>query len=423
MKVSVEKIDDINMILIGTIEDAMTQQKVSELKEQAAKIPQQSSDTEPTQMSNEQFEQEAGSQILKAFIQEGLQEAGVDVENILGQPGFRKYEKRDEGIYLEILLSTSPFVDTSINYKDAIPAYKKPIADPKKVETKLLEMATQQASFTAIAEPRAVMFGDACVIDFEGFLDGVAFEGGAAEKFNLKIGSNSFIPGFEEQLIGMGYGEEKTISVTFPTEYQSADLAGKETEFKVKLHEIQEQKPLELNDAFGQKILNDATATLETLKGKLADQITADVLTQRYYEELKPKLIEELLKLFSFTLPQNVVEQEIDAKSFEAIQQMDAVEQTRYKDDKALFHALRESVKKAAQNSIKLALIVEALALKENVVVNDQEVLSALYYQAMMSGQDAQELVAYYEKNNLMQSAKMRLTEDKLFGQMLGFNL
>jgi len=102
---------------------------------------------------------------------------------------------------------------------------------------------------------------------------------------------------------------------------------------------------------------------------------------------------------------------------------MDTAEQTRYKEDKALFHALRESVKEAAQNSIKLALIVEALAIKENVVVNEQEVLSALYYQAMMSGQDAQELVAHYEKNNLMQSAKMRLTEDKLFGQMLGFNL
>ena len=411
------------MIISGTIEDAMTKQKVSELKEQAAKTPQKQSDTDPTQMSDEQFQQEAESQILKAFIQEGLKEAGVDVENILGQPGFKKYEKREDGIYLEIQLSTSPFVDTDINYKAALPMYEKPKADPKKVEAKLQEMATQQAPFTAIAVPRAVMHGDVTVIDFEGFLDGVAFEGGAAEKFNLKIGSNSFIPGFEEQLIGMAYGEERTISVTFPTEYQSADLAGKETQFKVKLHEIHEQKPLELNDAFGQKILNDSTATLETLKGKLADQITSDVLTQLYYEELKPKLIDALLNLFTFTLPQNIVEQEIDAKSLEAIQLMDAEQQTRYKEDKALFHALRESVKEAAQNTIKIALIVEALAQKENVNLTDQEVLSALYYQAMMSGQDAQELVAYYEKNNLMQSAKMRLTEDKLFGQLLGFNL
>ena len=94
--------------------------------------------------------------------------------------------------------------------------------------------------------------GDMVLIDFEGFVDGVAFDGGKAEKFNLKIGSGQFIPGFEEQIIGMKYDDEKTVTVTFPEDYQSADLAGKEAEFKVKLHEIQEQAPVELNDELAQ---------------------------------------------------------------------------------------------------------------------------------------------------------------------------
>lgn len=424
MKVTVEKIDDINMIISGTVDEEMTQERAATLKKQAATKTkkEETAETQAAQMNDDSFQQEAESEILKEFIQAGLKEANIDVENVLGQPGFKKYEKRDNGIYLEIQISTNPEIDTSVNYMDAIPAFEKPKADPKKVEAKLLEMAVQQAPFTAIQNPRAVAHGDVAVIDFEGFLDGVAFEGGTAEKFNLKIGSNSFIPGFEEQVIGMEYNEEKTIIVTFPQEYQSEDLAGKETEFKVKLHEIQEQKVLETDDAFAQKILNDQKATLETLKAKLADQITSESLSQLYYNELKPKLIDALLKKFEFTLPSNIVEQEIDAKTYEKIQQMSEEEKVIYKENKEKFHSLRDSVREEAKNTIKTALIVDALAKKENVVVNEQEVLSALYFQAMMSGQDAQELVAYYTENNLMTSAKMRLTEDKLFGQMLGFN-
>ncbi|WP_309499069.1 trigger factor [Sulfurovum sp.] len=424
MKVTVEKLDDINMIISGTVDDKMTQEQAAKLKEQAAikTKNEETTDTKVAQTNDDTFQQEAESEILKEFIQAGLKEANIDIENILGQPGFKKYEKRGNGIYLEIQISTNPEIDTSVNYKDAVPAFDKPKADPKKVEAKLLEMVVQQAPFTAIQNARAVTHGDVAVIDFEGFVDGVAFEGGMAEKFNLKIGSNSFIPGFEEQVIGMQYNEEKTIALTFPKEYQSKDLAGKETEFKVKLHEIQEQKAIEPDNAFAKKILNDEKATLETLKGKLADQITSESLSQLYYDELKPKLINALLNKFEFTLPNNIVEQEIDAKTYEKIQQMNENEKAIYNKNKEKFHALRDSVREDAEKTIKAALIVDALAKKEGVVVNEQEVLSALYFQAMMSGQDAQELVAYYTENNLMTSAKMRLTEDKLFGQMLGFN-
>jgi len=260
------------------------------------------------------------------------------------------------------------------------------------------------------------------VIDFEGFVDGVAFEGGSAQRFNLKIGSGSFIPGFEEQLIGMEYGEERSIQVTFPTDYQAADLAGKESTFVVKLHEIQEQKADEPDDAFAQKILRDPNATLTTLKEKFADQVISEEVSRVYMAELKPKMVAALLEKFDFTLPNNVVEQEIDARVSQISRTFTQEQHEEYTKNKGKFMELRESLREEARKTIKIALIVEALAKKEGVDVHEQEVHAALGYQAMMTGQDAQELLKYYEENNLMQSAKLGLTEDKLFGMLLGFH-
>ncbi len=415
MKVEVEKIDDINIIISGVIEDVMTQKKVTQLKEQA-KIEKQENDED---LSDEAFQQKAESAVLTEFIEAGLAKINVDVEEILGQPGFRKYEKRDNGLYLEIAIATNPTIDTNVDYSDIVPTFTQPDAAQEDIEAKLLEMTAQHGTFESIENPKPAENGDVAVIDFEGFVDGVPFEGGSAEKFNLKIGSNDFIPGFEEQMIGMEYGEERTITVTFPEDYQSTDLAGKESEFKVKLLEIQEQKPAVADDAFAQKVLNDKEATLDMLKSKLADQIQSQALSKFYNDTLKPLLVKGLLDTFEFTLPANIVEQEIDAKVTESMQQMSEEERIAFTKDKEKFPALREALRKEAEATIKKALIVDALAKKEGLEVDDHEIQSALYYQAMMSGQDAQELLKYYEENNLMTAAKMGLTEDKLFGKML----
>lgn len=417
MEVRAKKLDDININISGVIENKMTEDKVAALKAQAVK-----DNKEVTKEIEDAIQEAAQREVLTAFIEAGLNKAGVKVDDILGQPAFRKYDKKDNGLYLELALATAPKIDTDVDYSDIIPTFTQPEADPRKVDEKLEELALQQGTFTAIQTPRAVADGDVTLIDFEGSIDGNLFEGGTAEKFVLKVGSNAFIPGFEAQMIGMEYGEEKTITVTFPKEYSSADLAGKEATFKVKLHEIQEQKAKEINDAFAKSILNDEKATIETLKAKLADQINAQALSQFYNDELKPLLVTGLLSKFDFTLPANIVEQEIDAKVAERIQQMNEEEKDALNKDKNKFHTLRESLRKEAAYSIKKVLIVEALAKKENLKADDQEILSALYYQAMMSGQDADELVKYYKENNLMEAAKMGLTEDKLFGKMLGLD-
>ncbi|CAA6808583.1 MAG: Cell division trigger factor (EC [uncultured Sulfurovum sp.] len=440
MNVTVEQIDDINMVISGEVANSIIEANVEKLKENAKNLKEETKkelenemkDDEPVEdnliedvlkgMEPDNYQREAEGQILQAFIEAGLKKANVPVEDILGQPGFRKYENRENAIYLEIEISTAPTVNTDVEYMDIVPTFTKPVAPEADVLAQLRELAIQQASFTSIETAKSVENGDVAVIDFEGFVDGVAFEGGKAENFNLKVGSNSFIPGFEEQVIGMEYGEEKTIKVTFPADYSSADLAGKASTFNVKLHEIQEQKFVEPDDTFAQRVLNDETATLDTLKGKLAEKIASQALSNLYQDELKPKLVKGLLTKFDFTLPNNVVEQEIDAKVNERAQNMSREEHELYKESKDMFHQLRNQVRQDAKDSIKAALIVDALAKKENIVVDEQEIQAALYYQAMMAGQDAQELVEYYQKNNLMTSAKMGLTEDKLFGRMLGFD-
>ncbi len=415
MKVTVEKLDDINFILSGTVDNSIIDEKVTQLTEQKAK----ESDTEAT---DEEIKEEASGLAFKDFIDAGIKEANIKIQTVLGQPGLQKFEQNDKGVYFEVALSISPEVNVDIDYMDAIPSYTKPQASDKAIEEKLSEFVLQQAPFSKIANPRAVVDGDVTVIDFTGFIDGKVFEGGTAETFNLRIGSNSFIEGFEEQLIGMEYNEEKSVLVTFPKDYQAEDLAGKEAKFVVKLHEIQEQKAETPDDAFAQRTLSDTSATLDTLKQKLADQITSEELSQLYMSELKPKIVKGLLSKFDFTLPKNVVEQEIDAKVREKTKSFTQEEHKPYIDDKAKFAELRESVREAARATIKAALIVEAIAIKEGVVVHEQEVHAALGYQAMVTGQDADELLKYYKENNLMTSAKMGLTEDKLFGKLLGFD-
>lgn len=413
MKITVEKIDDINIIISGTVSNSIVAEKIAELKEQAKKAKTTDAKNDDT------FQRDAEGQILHDFIEAGMDKANVKPDEILGQPSFKEYEKQESGIYLEIEISTRPEIDTTVEYMDIIPSYIKSEIDQKDVDAELAEMAVQQAQFTKIKNARAVKHGDLVVIDLEGFLNGRALEGANEKEYHLKIGSRSFVPGFEEQMIGMKMDEEKTIKVTFPQDNQSKALAGKETEFNIKLHDIQEQKPMELNDAMAQKILNDEKATLNTLKERITEKITFQEFSNLYNEKLKPQIIKGLLTKFNFTLPSNSVEQEIDARINERAQRMSQEEHALYKEDKKKFSELRDTMRGEARDSIKAALIVDALAKKEGIVVDEQEVLTALTHQATTAGQDVQELLEYYKANNLMTSAKVGLIEDKLFRYMI----
>ena len=429
MKVTVNKVDDANVIVSGTIDNSAIEKNIDKMAVKAGKEMKvdgfRKGKVPPhvvKKLHGDKLAQDAEGEALKELIDAGIKEAGINPGDILGQPTFKKYDKTDSGIEVEVEVSTRPVFEAE-GHMDVLPKFKKPVASEKAIEEKLNEIAAGNAPYTKIKRKRMVKDGDMTLIDFEGFVDGVPFDGGKAEKFNLKIGSGQFIPGFEEQLIGMKYDEEKTITVTFPEEYQSKELAGKEAEFKVKLHEIQEQVPVELNDELAQKLLrNEENATLETLKERVKTQIESTEISKLYNEDLKPKLVEALVEKFDFALPNNIVEQEIDAKVNAKAREMSEEELNTYKNNPEKVDALREELRADAIASVKATFIVDALAKKEEVTVDDKEVSQALYYEAMMSGQDPQQVIKYYQENNLLPAVKMGMIEDKLFGKMLGLD-
>lgn len=427
MKVTVNKVNEANVIVSGTIANDVVEAYINTMAKQAGKEMKvdgfRKGKVPPhvvKQMHGDKLAQDAEGEALKELIELGIKEAGINAADMLGQPTFKKYDKKDDGIEVEVEVSVKPVFDLE-GYKEVLPSFEKPTADQKEIDEKLKEIASGNAPYTKIKRKRMVRDGDMTLIDFEGFVDGTAFDGGKAEKFSLKIGSGQFIPGFEEQIIGMKYEEEKDVVVTFPKEYQSADLAGKEATFKVTLHEIQEQAEAEINDELAKKLLQgDENATVETLTERVKQQIESEAVSKLYNDELKPQIVEALVSKFDFALPNNIVAQEVDAKVNAKAQGMSEEELNSYKDAPEKVDALRDEVKGDAEASVKATFIVDALAKEEGITVEDQEVTSALYYEAMVSGQDAQEVIKYYEENNLLPAVKMGMIEDKLFGKLLG---
>ncbi len=371
MKVTVNKVDDANIIVSGTIETATMDANIEKLARQASKeikVDGFRAGKVPVsvvkQMHGEKLAQDAESEALKDLIDAGIAESGINTADILGQPTFKKYDKVDAGIDVEVEVSTRPILELD-GYMDVVPAFEKPKATQEEVDTKLSEMAKEQASYVAISEVRPVANEDTVIIDFEGFVDDVAFDGGKAEKFSLKIGSGQFIPGFEDQIIGMNMGDTKDIEVTFPDTYQAEDLAGKEAIFKVTLTEIQEQSEATIDDALAQKLLKNEEATVAELREKVVAQVEAEALSKVYNEDLKPKIVEALVEKFDIALPNNIVDQEIDAKINAKAQEMSEEELATYKDNDAKITELRDAVREEASDSVKATFIVDALAKKK----------------------------------------------------------
>jgi trigger factor len=271
----------------------------------------------------------------------------------------------------------------------------------------------------SLEEERGLQEGDTAVFDFTGYLDGEPFEGGSAQDFELQIGSGQFIPGFEEQMVGMKKGEQKRIKVTFPEDYQAANLAGKETEFEIALKDIKVKAEPKIDDELAKAVTKKEDATLETLREQIKEQLVTEKLSKLYNEELKPKLLATLVEAYEFDLPENIVEQEIDNLANQKAQSLGKEELEKIQGNAEEIEKLRESVREDAVRSVKATFIVDAVARAEGVDVSDQEVSQALYYEALMSGQDPEALLKYYQKNNLFPAVKMGMIEDKLFTKLL----
>lgn len=372
------------------------------------------------QIHGERLEQDAQAEALRVLFADSIKDLSIDPQDVIGEPVVTKYEKKEDGkIDVEVRFSIKPNIDLG-DYKALLPEVKEADVSDKEVEDRVMLMASKSAPLEKIARKRALKSGDYAVIDFEGFVDGEAFEGGKAEQYTLEIGSGSFIPGFEDQMIGMKYDETKDIVVTFPQEYQAKNLAGKEATFKVTLHEIQQRGEIELNDELAKKVMpNDKDITLEALKEKVKDQLKSEKLSKLYNEELKPAYLDALIASINFDLPMNVVEQEINVALNNEVRSLDEEALNKLRDNKEEIEALRAKVTPDAQNSVKATFIIDALAKAENIDVSDQEIQQTLYYEAIMMGQNPQDFVKYYSQSGYLPAIKMSMIEDKVITKLL----
>jgi len=428
MQVNVEKIDGANASAKGTIPKEILAKQEDQISKEIAKsadIPGFRKGKVPPQIIKNRYKdkiaQDAKSQSIQDFFDKALRDLEIERESVIGEPFFDKFEEGENGIEVEMTISYRPKIELG-NYKELISDFEEPQVSEEEINERINQMLKTSAPLKKVEEERELQNGDFALIDFEGFLDGEPFEGGKAEGHLLEIGSGSFIPGFEEQLTGMKAGETREIKVTFPENYGSKDLAGKETTFKVTLHEIQQKDIPSLDnideETLKKLLMGAENPTVDTLKERVKDQLVSEKMGKLYNEELKPALVEKFIENISFDLPKNIVEQEIDMAFRNAYATMSEEEQKEYQEDVEKVKQKREELKKDASNSVKLTFIVDELAKIENVSVNDQELSQTIYFEALQTGKNPQELLDYYKKQNLLPALKMAMVEDKLFSKL-----
>ncbi|OZI11238.1 trigger factor [Bacillaceae bacterium SAS-127] len=241
------------------------------------------------------------------------------------------------------------------------------------VQNELTSLQKRHAELV-VKEDGKVEADDTVVLDFEGFVNGEAFEGGKAENYSLVIGSGTFIPGFEDQLIGMAAGEEKDVEVSFPEEYHAPELAGQPAVFKVNLHEIKTQELPELNDDFA-KETDEAAETLAELKEKIQQRLEEQKKNEAE-QTLRDTLVEKAVASVEVDVPEVMVESEIDRMLQEFTQNlsMQGMNLDLYYQFSGQSETdLRNQMKENAETRVRTSLTLEAIAVAENLEATEED--------------------------------------------------
>ena len=425
MKIQTTKNDAANALASGVIEQKTLDSKTSSLTQKAVKtlhIDGFRKGKVPVSIVRarygKQIAEDAEQEAIKDFINEAFKELGVKEDDTLGSPMFLKFDKNENGIDVEVRFALRPEFDVA-PAKAAVPSFDAPSVSESEIDEQLGKFAKNYGELHDITD-RALQEGDIANIDFEGFVDDKAFEGGKAEGYNLEIGSKAFIPGFEEQLVGMRIGDSKDISVTFPKDYGAQNLAGKDARFAIKLHSIKERTPAPLDDELAKKLLpKDEEASLQKLKERVKEQIASDKKAKLYNDTLKEKFIENLLQAFAFDLPENIIEQEMDILFRSEVDSMERAELEALQGKREEIKERREKHKEKAQRNVKLTLIVDALARANKLGISEQELFMRLYNEAMFLRQDPKTLLEYYQQSGYLPALQMAMLEDKVLTFLL----
>jgi len=260
------------------------------------------------------------------------------------------------------------------------------------IDHELGHMAERNSRLITI-DNRPVEKGDITIIDFEGSIDGVPFEGGKAEKHELEIGSNTFIPGFEDQVIGMKLDEEKDINVSFPEDYFSKELAGKPAVFKVKLHEIKKKELPKMDDEFAKDV--SEFDTLDELKNSIKEKLNKENEEKAKYET-EDSAIKAVCENVEVDIPSGMIETEIDNMVRDVEQRLQyqglTLEQYYALSGKTET-VVRDGMKQQAEKSVKSRLVLEAIIKAEDIKAEDKEIEEKLKEMAKNYGRTEEEVL------------------------------
>ncbi|MBD3797139.1 MAG: trigger factor [Campylobacterales bacterium] len=426
MDIKSNKINGANAEIMATISTAEVSANVEKIAKQLSKTANVHGFRKgkvPVAVIKKQYGQklveDAESESLRQVLNQGLDELGIKNDALIGEPTISKFDKSEDKIEVAIKIAMRPTIELG-DLDTYAPDFKKPEVKDADVTARIKEIAESQAPLESVKHNRKMKEGDTAVIDFEGFVDGEAFAGGAAKDHALLLGSGQFIPGFEDQLIGVKRDEEVEINVTFPENYGSDKLAGKPAMFKVKVNDIKVKGEVEINDELAKKFLpGDEDASLEKLQAEVKKAMEHEELAKLYNEELKPQLLEKLVDSLSFDLPDFVVEQEIDMALNNKARSMseDEIKELRENADKVT--ELRETFRDEAARSVKATFIIDALAQNMGVAVNEQELMRTIYFEAMQMGQDPQKVYDQYKEAGYLPAIQMSMVEDRVLTTLL----
>ena len=426
MNVTTNKIDGANATIAATMSNEDIAANVEKIAKQLAKttnIPGFRKGKVPVSAVKKQYGeklvQDAESEALRDVLTAGLKDIGVENDAMIGEPQITKFDKGDENIDVEVTVAIRPEIDLG-DYAKLAPAYKTPKITAAAVKERVDDLAMQQAELVTVDEDRALESGDTVLMDFEGSIDGELFEGGAAEGFALSLGSGQFIPGFEDQVIGMKKGEEKVVKVTFPENYGGEALAGKDAEFKVTAHEIQAKKKPRQDAKLAAKLIpGEEDATMDMVKEQVQTQLENEAKAKLFNEDLKPKMLEALVAKIDVALPKFVVDQEMDMALNKKAQTMSEDEIKELQENADKVTELREEGREDAERSVKATFIIDALAKAEGIAVEEQEVMQTIYMEAMQSGQDPAAVYKQYQESGYLPAVQMAMVEDKVLSKLL----
>lgn len=334
------------------------------------------------------FYEDAFNEVAGEAFEEGLKENNIEAVS-KPEVEIKQIEKGKDLIFTAVV-QTKPEV-TLGKYKGIQVKKVEYNVSDEDVEHELMHMAEKNARLVSV-EDRPVESGDITVIDFEGFVDGVAFDGGKAENHELTIGSNTFIPGFEDQIIGMKPEEEKEIKVKFPEEYFSANLAGKDATFKVKLHEIKKKEMPEINDELAKDI--SEFDTIEELKNSIKEKQEEQNKTRAKYET-EDEVIKAVCEEAKVEIPSGMIESETDhmVQDINTRLSYQGMNIDQYlKMMNKTMEEFRSEYKEQAETAVKSRLVLEAVGKEAGIEVKEEEISAKIKEMAENYGRKEEEV-------------------------------